>query len=692
MAFIIYDGGTKIAALSFSTSENDSGRTVSVSSITFYNRGPSDTIVDAVRTTYSISFAGYSMYSNRTTQSSSVTLSNSRTVSRTTYQQTVELVVDVTHEYRQNGSWYTSRSGSGSQSFTVAALQQYSISYSASGGSGAPSPQTFYKGDSVTVSNSTPTRSGYTFSYWSASGGLSGICTPGEVVRPTGNVTLTAQWAENPTLSYNANGGSGAPSSQTVSYGTSATVAYGTPTRQGYKFLGWSTSSSATDATYTGGDTIYMRSDTTLYAVWQARYLVSYNANGGSGAPGSVYVDQGSSTTISYTTPTRGDYAFCRWNTNSSGTGTWYAGGDSVTPDGDLTLYAIWNPRISFSASGCANVPATQTKTFGVAFTLPATTPSKDGYAFVRWNTASDGSGTGYAAGGTVAASMNTSMTLYAILRKTAASPTISSISIVRTDSGGSPSDDGGYAKLTVRWSVDTTTAGFGSNKGRVTATLVGDDGTSQSATLSNGTDASGTSTHLFSGIDTDGQYTVTVTVTNTVAEAGYAVLSTSRSDILTRAEFIMDFRVGGKAIGFGSAAPQSGFECGWDAQFDGDVNILGDLAASNLTEYEYTSGLITTDGNWGCSYQHGWSCWHLREVVLVVTTSNAVSAGSDQVVGTLTSGTGEGDGHDDFTGNFYGSCTYGAVAISSGVIYISTFRDIPANSSVGIVALYRGI
>ncbi len=69
------------------------------------------------------------------------------------------------------------------------------------------------------------------------------------------------------TLSYNANGGSGEPSSQTgkTTYTISSTI----PTRSGYTFLGWSKSSSATSATYDAGDKITLTSNTTLYAVWK---------------------------------------------------------------------------------------------------------------------------------------------------------------------------------------------------------------------------------------------------------------------------------------------------------------------------------------------------------------------------------------------------------------------------------------
>ena len=82
------------------------------------------------------------------------------------------------------------------------------------------------------------------------------------------------------TVKYNANGGSGAPSSQTKTYGTALTLSSTKPTRTGYTFLGWSTSSSATSATYSAGGSYTANSATTLYAVWQEHKLtINYYSN-----------------------------------------------------------------------------------------------------------------------------------------------------------------------------------------------------------------------------------------------------------------------------------------------------------------------------------------------------------------------------------------------------------------------------
>ena len=69
------------------------------------------------------------------------------------------------------------------------------------------------------------------------------------------------------TLTYNANGGSGAPGNQTGSGYVS--ISNTKPTRSGYTFLGWATSKSSTSAQYGAGSLINLDKDITLYAVWQ---------------------------------------------------------------------------------------------------------------------------------------------------------------------------------------------------------------------------------------------------------------------------------------------------------------------------------------------------------------------------------------------------------------------------------------
>lgn len=92
------------------------------------------------------------------------------------------------------------------------------------------------------------------------------------------------------TLTYNANGGSGAPSSVSA---MSATISSTIPTRTGYDFLGWSTSSSATSASYVAGNTISLSSNVTLYAVWKSMGIV-YIYDGVEFSPYKVLIYDGS--------------------------------------------------------------------------------------------------------------------------------------------------------------------------------------------------------------------------------------------------------------------------------------------------------------------------------------------------------------------------------------------------------------
>lgn len=72
------------------------------------------------------------------------------------------------------------------------------------------------------------------------------------------------------TVSYNANGGSGAPGNQTKTWGSNLTLSSTKPTRSGYNFVGWGTSASATSASYQPGGTYSSNSGITLYAIWQS--------------------------------------------------------------------------------------------------------------------------------------------------------------------------------------------------------------------------------------------------------------------------------------------------------------------------------------------------------------------------------------------------------------------------------------
>ena len=87
---------------------------------------------------------------------------------------------------------------------------------------------------------------------------------------------MTAVWSKTYKVTYNANGGSGAPAIQncTVNYPTTSsqvTLSNQQPTRNNYDFLGWSTNSTATTASYNAGGKYTISNDLNLHAVWKIR-------------------------------------------------------------------------------------------------------------------------------------------------------------------------------------------------------------------------------------------------------------------------------------------------------------------------------------------------------------------------------------------------------------------------------------
>ena len=179
-------------------------------------------------------------------------------------------------------SWATFPAGSSNWSGTSNAygtlvidpLLSYTVSYNANGGSGAPGNQTKWYGETLTLSGSTPSRTGYIFKGWATSSGGSVAYAAGANYTANSGATLYAVWqAVTYTVAYNANGGSGAPSNQTKTYGVNLTLSSTKPTRTNYNFKGWGTSASSTTVAYAPGATYSDNAAITLYAVWELAWV-----------------------------------------------------------------------------------------------------------------------------------------------------------------------------------------------------------------------------------------------------------------------------------------------------------------------------------------------------------------------------------------------------------------------------------
>lgn len=229
----------------------------------------------------------------------------------------------------------------------------YTISYNANGGSGAPSSQNKTTGQSVNLSSTKPTRSGYTFKCWNTKADGSGTnYYSGSAYSADVNVTLYAQWikdAQQYKITYNANGGSSIVPYEYVEEGKSTTLT--TPFKY-FKInydanggtnapsanslsvdcLGWSANSNATSATYRCGASYKPTSNVTLYAVWKDSVQ----------------------TKLSSQKPVREGYTFLGWSEDPNATEADLSAGETVNVMGDGTLYAVWgtennNTKIGYS-------------------------------------------------------------------------------------------------------------------------------------------------------------------------------------------------------------------------------------------------------------------------------------------------------------------------------------------------------
>ena len=328
------------------------------------------------------------------------TISGTTTVNRGTSASTKTITAKA---YGTTVSGYSSAGGSSSisASISIPALTSYTVSYNANGGNGAPSNQTKYYGKTLTLSSTIPTRDGYTFAGWGTSADATGVSyAAGGSYTANSAITLYAVWTANKTLTitYDANGGSNAPVNQTHLYNSTSTLSQGVPTRHGYTFLGWATSSTATTAQYASGasytnDSFEDGDVVTLYAVWEEDDFLTivYDVNGGSDAPENQKHYIGTKTYITESKPTKDGYKFLGWTDDSTSSIIKYSSGgvyenDDFTDGDTITLYAIWMRSIDIKV----RIPSGGTLK-GVHIRVPDGTGygadnlvSSDGYSLVN--------------------------------------------------------------------------------------------------------------------------------------------------------------------------------------------------------------------------------------------------------------------------------------------------------------------
>ncbi len=248
------------------------------------------------------------------------------------------------------------------------------ISYSANGGSGAPSSQTV-TASPTTLSTTIPTRFPYTFAGWSTSSSssyASYVAGESYSISAGASKTFYAVWKSPAALSTT----------------TSVTSSYNITNKGGYAYFSFTPSETASysfEATSTGdtygylydadgnqiafnddadgannrnfriiqklteGVTYYYKikwysSSTTgsIPVLLRRQYDVTFDANGGEGAPDAQKKLHGEAITLTNTEPVKDSFTFAGWADTSDAELAQYSAGGTYDAEGDKTLYAVW--------------------------------------------------------------------------------------------------------------------------------------------------------------------------------------------------------------------------------------------------------------------------------------------------------------------------------------------------------------
>ena len=150
---------------------------------------------------------------------------------------------------------------------------EFTIQYDTNGGENGPEDRVVPSGESISIPEKVPVRTGYNFLGWNYSNKADDVeFQPGDVLTVDRDRTLYAVWRPNEfTISFNANGGEGVPEPQIKKYEKPLILGGEIPVREGYGFAGWSTDPSASCAEYPAGGVFEKDQETVLFAVWLER-------------------------------------------------------------------------------------------------------------------------------------------------------------------------------------------------------------------------------------------------------------------------------------------------------------------------------------------------------------------------------------------------------------------------------------
>ena len=329
--------------------------------------------------------------------------------------------------YRFDG-WYTAPNGGNKYDFNTPLTGNvtvyahwvgngYTVRFAGNGATGGGTPdQAFQYNIGQNLHRNGFVRDGYTFTGWKRADNQQaygdGQWVTNLTTQPNGIVTMVAQWSANEAhIRYNPNppagkttGGNGTPNWDGHTGDTPAIGGNGW-TIDGYTFAGWTTSPDGSGARYAPGASWTANGTLTLYAQWTPGEAgLTYDGNGATGGktdPQNGVTDQ--KVNVRQNGFTRDGYTFVRWDTQADCRGKAVNPGDKWTLQGSSTLYACWAgvaQTLTYHGNGATGGnTAAQSGHTGDELTTNANGFTRDGYTFVRWDTAKDGSGIAYGEG-----------------------------------------------------------------------------------------------------------------------------------------------------------------------------------------------------------------------------------------------------------------------------------------------------
>lgn len=282
----------------------------------------------------------------------------------------------------------------------------YTISFSKTGGAAGsvPTNQSWTTGNAPltlagNIGSPALSLTGYTFGGWATA------------IAPTTPVTTYSSYNDqnfipiwNPVsynVVYNLNGGDGtAPTQSTLNINQSFTLP--TPTRANYAFLGWQLDGTSTKYSAGFSLTIGASSATSMAftAQWVAQYTVSYAMNGSTTVPSDPsnvgLFNASTEITLPATPNLIAGHNFSGWLDSND---ILHPAGSNFTVIQNSVLRAQWTAisySVTYSLGSVSGTPPSSTSTTINSTFNVAPAPSKSGYTFLNWNTASDGSGNAY--------------------------------------------------------------------------------------------------------------------------------------------------------------------------------------------------------------------------------------------------------------------------------------------------------